>query len=75
MLEIQAMLDAAQLDVEIAPDQLQRHFLAAVADGEINLAESSPPHAPLDRIARQRPIAGGKLQTASKPGASRADGG
>ena len=41
MLEIQAVRDAAQLDVEIAADQLQRHFLAGVADGEIDLAEAA----------------------------------
>ena len=70
MLEIQTMLHAAQLDVEIPPDQLQGHFLAAVADGEINLAKSPPSHAALDGVARQRPIASGKLKRVEAGGFS-----
>ena len=39
MLQVQALADAAELDVEVAADQLQRDFLAGVADGEIDFAE------------------------------------
>ena len=53
MLEIQAMRHAAQFDVEVVADQLERDFLAAVADGEINLAKSAAADAALDRIAGQ----------------------
>ena len=51
MLEVQALRDAAQLDVEIAADELERDFFAGVADGEIDFAESAPADAALDRVA------------------------
>src|SRR6516164_1614417 len=54
VLEIEALLDAAQLDVEVAADPFQRHLLAGVADGEVNLAEAAPANAALDRIPGQR---------------------
>ena len=41
VLEIEALRDAAQLDVEIAADQLERDFLAGVAGGEIDFAETA----------------------------------
>jgi len=44
MLEVEAVAHAAQLSIGIgAVDQFQGHFLAAVADGEVDLAEAPRP--------------------------------
>ena len=51
MLEVQALRNAAQLDFQIAANQLQRDFLAGVAQGVINLAEPAAADAALDRVA------------------------
>ena len=53
VLEVEALLHAAQLDVEVAADPLERDFLAGVADGEIDLAEAAPADPALDRVAGQ----------------------
>src|SRR5262245_44989368 len=58
MLEIEALHHPAQLDVPVAPDQLERDFLAGVAGGVINFAEPPVPDAALDRVAGQRPGSG-----------------
>ena len=58
MLEVDALGHAAQLDVVLAAHQLEGHFLAAVADGEIDLAEAAAADAALDREAIQGPLAG-----------------
>ena len=59
VLEVQALRDAAQLDVEVAADELERDFLAGVAGGEVDLAEAAAADAALDRVAVQRPRAAG----------------
>ena len=40
MLQVQALGDAAHLDVEIALNALQGDFLAGVAGGEVDFAEA-----------------------------------
>ena len=55
VLEVEALLDAAELDVEVAADQLQGDFLAGVAGGVVDLAEPAVADAALDRVAVQRP--------------------
>src|SRR5207245_1415259 len=57
MLEVEALADAAQLDMEVSLNQLERDFLAAVRKGMIDLAEAAPADAVLQRISCQRPIA------------------
>ena len=59
MLEVEALADAAEFDVEVAADQLQRDFLAGVADGEVDFAEAALADAALDRVAGQRTVAAG----------------
>ena len=59
VLQVEALRDAAELDVEIAANQLERDFLAGVAGGEVDLAEAAAPDAALDRVAFQRPRAAG----------------
>ena len=58
VLEVQALGDAAQLDVEVAADQLEGDFLAAVADGEVDLAEAAAADAALEGVAVQGPLSG-----------------
>ena len=53
VFQIQALLDAAQLDIEITPDQLQGHLFAGVAGGEINFAKPPAADPAFDRIAGQ----------------------
>jgi len=43
MLQIEALPHAAELDVEIAADELEGDFLAGVAGGEIDFAEAARP--------------------------------
>ena len=64
VLEVEALADAAELDVEIAADQLQGDFLAGVADGVVDLAEAALADAALDRVALQRPRAAGVSELA-----------
>ena len=59
VLQVEALRDAAELDVEIAADQLERDFLAGVAGGEVDFAEAAAADAALDRVALQRPRAAG----------------
>ena len=42
VLEVEALGDAAQFGVGVAAEELERDFLAAVADGEVDLAERRP---------------------------------
>src|SRR5207237_10762906 len=57
MFEVEALGHAAQLDLEIVPaNQLQGHFLAAVAQRIVHLAEAAPADAPLERVAVQNPL-------------------
>ena len=58
VLEVQALGHAAQLDLGVAADQLEGHFLAAVADGEVDLAEAAAADAALERVAVQGPLSG-----------------
>ena len=48
---------AAELDFQVAADQLECDFLARIARGEINLAEPATTYAAFDRVAFQRPRA------------------
>ena len=59
VLQVEALRDAAELDVEVAADELERDFLAGVAGGEVDFAEAAPADAALDRVAVQRPRAAG----------------
>ena len=68
VLEVQALCDAADLDIEVAADELDGHFLACVADGVIHLAKAAMPDAPLDRIALQRARAA-RIRELQRPGA------
>ena len=59
VLQVEALRDAAELDVEVAANELERDFLAGVAGGEIDFAEAAAADAALDRVAIQRPRAAG----------------
>jgi hypothetical protein len=52
MLEVQALRDAAELDIQIPLDAFEGHFLSRVADGEVDFAESSDPDTSPDRVTR-----------------------
>ncbi len=54
MLEVEALRDAAQLDVEVLLEQLEGDFLARVGQGVIDLAEAAAMDGPLDRVAVER---------------------
>ena len=58
VLEVEAVGDAAQFDVGVAAEELERDFLAAVADGEVDLAEPALADAALDRVAVERSLPG-----------------
>ncbi len=51
VLEIQALRDAAELDVEVLLEQLERHFFAGVGEGVIDFAKTAAVDGPLDRVA------------------------
>ena len=53
VLQVEALADAAEFDVEVAADQLQGDFLAGVAGGVVDFAEAALADAALDRIALQ----------------------
>jgi hypothetical protein len=55
VLQIEALGNAAELDIQIAADELKGDFFAGVAGGEVNFAESAPPYPALDRVAIERP--------------------
>src|ERR1700736_2615456 len=69
MLEVQALAHAAQLDLEVAADQLQRHLFAAVAHAIIDLAKTASPNAPFQRVAVQGTLSGtvGELHRRTQP--------
>jgi hypothetical protein len=54
VLQVEALGDAAELDFEIAANELQGDFLARVAGGEIDFAKAAAPHSALDRVTFQR---------------------
>ena len=54
VLEIQAVRDAAEFDVEIAANQFERDFFAGVAHGVIDFAEAAAADASFDRVSGQR---------------------
>src|ERR1043166_9686720 len=59
VLEVEALRHAAHLDVEVlGMNPLERDFLAAVGDGEIDLAEAAKPDAALERVAGQGMLSG-----------------
>jgi len=57
--QVEALAYSAQLHVEIAADELQRHFLAGVAGGVVDFAEAALAHAPANGEAGQRARAAG----------------
>ena len=59
VLQVEALRDAAELDIEVAADELEGDFFAGVAGGEIDFAETAPADAALDRVAIERPGAAG----------------
>ena len=59
MLEVQALRDAAELDLQVAANELERDLFAGVADGEIDLAEPAAADAALDRVPFERPRTAG----------------
>src|SRR5262249_1006935 len=56
VLQVEALGDAAQLHLAVGPQHLEGHFLAAVADAEIHLAEAAPADAALQGVAVQRSL-------------------
>jgi hypothetical protein len=54
MLQVEALRDAAKLDVKMLLEQLERHFFAAVGECVIDFAEASAMDGPLDRVAVER---------------------
>src|SRR5262245_21397364 len=59
MLQVEALVDAAQLNVEILANALESDLLAAVADAEIHLAEPAAADTALDRVPVERLLSGG----------------
>ena len=55
MLQVQALRDAAEFDIQVAANQLQRDFFAGVAGGVIHFAEAAVADAALDGVALQGP--------------------
>ncbi len=53
VLQIQALRDAADLDVQVPLDAFEGDFLAGVAGREIDFAKTTDPHTPLDRVSLQ----------------------
>src|SRR5262245_2101458 len=58
MLQVKALADASQLDIEVPLNLLQRDFLAAVTHRVIHFAKPTGANAALDRVSIERPIAG-----------------
>src|SRR5262249_21103855 len=58
VLEVEAQFDAAQFDVRLAAQEFERDLLAAVADGEVDLAEAAAADAALQREPVQGPRSG-----------------
>ena len=58
VFEIEAVADAAELGVGVPAEKLERNFLTAVRDGEVNFAEPALAHAPLEGEAIERPLPG-----------------
>src|SRR5262249_35088856 len=54
VLEVKALADAAQLDVEVLLHKLESHVLAAVGDRQKDLAEAAPAEAAPDRVPLDR---------------------
>ena len=44
VLQVEALRYAAELDIQVAANELEGDFLAGVAGGEIDLAETAPPY-------------------------------
>ena len=72
VFQVEALADAAELDVQVAADQLQGDFLAGVAGGVVDFAEAALADAALDGVAGQRARAAGIDEPAA--GAARAAG-
>src|SRR6185503_3121255 len=62
MLEVEALPDAAQLNLQIALDMLERQFLTRIARREINLAKPTAANAALNDKAFQRSRSAGVLK-------------
>ena len=54
VLQVQALRDAAEFDFEVVVEQLQRDFLAGVAERVVDLAEATAMNGPLDGVAIKR---------------------
>ena len=57
VFEVHALPGAAQFDLFVSVDQLERNFAAAVADGVIDFAKSPATGAALDGITIERAVA------------------
>ena len=51
MLQVQALRDTADLDLQIPLDALEGDFLAGVAGGEVDFAKPADPDTPFDRVS------------------------
>src|SRR5262249_57197626 len=59
VFEVEALGHAAQLHIQVvAAHQLEGHFLAAVAEGIVDLAEAPTADAPLERIPIEDTLSG-----------------
>src|SRR5262249_46283783 len=57
VLQIEALANAAQVDVLMTDEAFEGDFLAAVGEPEIDLAEAARTDAALDRVAGERFVA------------------
>src|SRR5262249_42617927 len=67
MLEVEALADPTQLDVEVALDELEGDLLAAVGDRLVDLAEAAPAQVPLDGVALEGSVARGVRESHGAP--------
>ena len=58
VLEVDAVSDSAKFGVGVSAQEFERDFLAAIADGEIHLAERALADAPLEGVAVEWPLTG-----------------
>src|SRR5579872_1153259 len=58
VFEVEAMGNAPEFGIRMSAKQLEGHFFASIADGEINLSKSALPHTPFKCEAVERTLAG-----------------
>jgi hypothetical protein len=56
VFEVEAVADAAQLDVEVPLHELEGHFLAALGIRQVHFAKAAPAEAAPDRVSGDRPV-------------------